>query len=151
MIFQSRDRANLRAVCEEHRARGERLVFTNGCFDILHAGHIECLLQAARYGDVLIVGINSDASVRRLKGEGRPVQSENDRAFILSQLRFVSHVAIFDEDTPESLIREIRPKVLVKGGDWEGKQIAGSDIVESVKFVPYLPGRSTTKILGGGT
>ncbi len=133
------------------RRAGKRIVFTNGCFDILHAGHVRYLRKAASLGDVLVVGVNGDASVRKLKGEGRPVQGEADRAYLLAALPFVSYVVIFREDTPAALIGKVVPDVLVKGGDWKGKAIVGADFVRdrggSVRFLPFLKGRSTTAIL----
>jgi len=133
------------------RGKGKRIVFTNGCFDILHAGHVRYLRRAAAMGDVLVVGVNGDASVRRLKGEGRPVQGEADRAYLLASLSFVSYVVIFREDTPAALIGKVVPHVLVKGGDWKGKEIVGAGFVRerggSVRFLPFLAGRSTTAIL----
>lgn len=133
------------------RREGKRIVFTNGCFDILHAGHAKYLREAAAFGDVLVVGVNSDASVRRLKGKGRPVQSARDRAYLLASLACVSYVVVFAEDTPAGLIEQVIPHVLVKGGDWKGKPIVGSDFVRSgggtVRTIRLLPGRSTTSIL----
>ena len=133
------------------RGEGKRIVFTNGCFDILHAGHTRYLLQAAALGDVLVVGVNSDASVRKLKGEGRPVQGEADRAYLLASLSCVSYVVIFREDTPAALIERVVPHVLVKGGDWKGKEIVGAGFVRerggSVRTLRFLAGRSTTAIL----
>ncbi len=133
------------------RDEGKRIVITNGCFDILHAGHAKYLGKAAALGDVLVVGLNGDASVRRLKGEGRPVQTEADRAYLLASLSCVSYVVIFREDTPARLIERVMPHVLVKGGDWKGKTIVGADFVRaqggSVKTLRYLAGRSTTSIL----
>lgn len=133
------------------RRQGKKIVFTNGCFDILHAGHARYLRTAASLGDVLVVGLNGDASVRRLKGEGRPVQREADRAYLLASFSFVSYVVIFREDTPARLIERVAPHVLVKGGDWKGKTIAGADFVRahggSVRIIRFLAGRSTTSIL----
>lgn len=133
------------------RREGKRIVFTNGCFDILHAGHAQYLRRAAALGDVLVVGVNGDASVRRLKGKGRPVQGEADRAYLLASLSFVSYVVIFREDTPSVLIERVAPDVLVKGGDWKGKAIVGADFVKarggSVRTLQFLAGRSTTAIL----
>lgn len=133
------------------RKGGKRIVFTNGCFDILHAGHVRYLRKAASMGDVLVVGLNGDASVRRLKGKGRPVQGEADRAYLLASFPFVSYVVIFREDTPAALIGRVVPDVLVKGGDWKGKEIAGAAFVRArggaVRFIGYLEGRSTTAIL----
>ena len=144
-------RRSVRALCSRLRAEGKRIVFTNGCFDLLHAGHAQYLRRAAALGDVLLVGLNSDASVRRLKGEGRPLQKAADRAYLLASLSCVSYVTVFPEDTPARLIREVVPHVLVKGGDWKGKEIVGSDVVRahggSVKTIRFLPGRSTTSIL----
>jgi D-beta-D-heptose 7-phosphate kinase/D-beta-D-heptose 1-phosphate adenosyltransferase len=133
------------------RRAGKRIVFTNGCFDILHAGHARYLRRAAALGDVLVVGVNGDASVRRLKGEGRPVQGETDRAYLLASLSCVSYVVIFREDSPAALIERVVPHVLVKGGDWKGKEIAGAGFVRrrggSVRFLPFLAGRSTSAIV----
>jgi len=144
-------RRSVRALCARLRSEGKRIVFTNGCFDLLHAGHAQYLRRAAALGDVLLVGLNSDASVRRLKGEGRPVQRAPDRAYLLASLSSVSYVTIFPEDTPSRLIGEVIPHVLVKGGDWKGKKIVGSDVVRAhggaVKTIRFLPGRSTTSIL----
>ena len=144
-------RRDVRALCARLRSEGKRIVFTNGCFDLLHAGHAQYLRRAAALGDVLLVGLNSDASVRRLKGAGRPVQKASDRAYLLASLSCVSYVTIFPEDTPARLIGEVIPHVLVKGGDWKGKKIVGSDVVRAhggaVKTIRFLPGRSTTSIL----
>jgi len=144
-------RRAVRATLARVRRRGKTIVFTNGCFDILHAGHARYLREAAALGDVLVVGLNSDASVRRLKGEGRPLQAARDRAYLLASLSGVSFVAVFSEDTPSALIEEVIPHVLVKGGDWKGKTIVGSDFVRarggSVRTIRLLPGRSTTSIL----
>ncbi len=133
------------------RRAGKRIVFTNGCFDILHAGHAQYLRRAASLGDVLVVGLNSDASVRRLKGKGRPVQKERDRAYLMASLSCVSFVTVFGEDTPAALIEQVVPHVLVKGADWKGKKIAGADFVKArggtVKTIRFLPGRSTTSII----
>jgi len=144
-------RRSVRDLCARLRRQGKRIVFTNGCFDILHAGHAQYLRRAASMGDLLVVGLNSDASVRRLKGKGRPVQKAADRAYLLASLSCVSCVAVFAEDTPLRLIRDVMPHVLVKGGDWKGKEIVGADIVRAnggtVRTIRFLPGRSTTSIL----
>lgn len=128
-----------------------KVVFTNGCFDILHRGHIEYLSKAADMGDVLVVGLNTDASVRRLKGEGRPVNNEESRALVLASLSFVDAVVLFDEDTPYELIKAIHPDVLVKGADYKVEDIVGYDIVTSyggiVETVPLVEGCSTTKLI----
>lgn len=132
--------------------KGARIVFTNGCFDMLHAGHVRLLDLARRQGDVLIVGLNSDASVRRLKGAPRPVNTLDDRAEVLSGLAAVDHIVEFEEDTPLELIRAIRPDILVKGGDYAADTVVGADIVRAaggkVVIAPLLAGRSTTSILG---
>ena len=129
---------------------GKRIVFTNGCFDLLHAGHIASLSQAADFGDILIVGLNSDASVKRLKGEHRPVQTEQNRATILASLYMVDAVVIFDEDTPLEIIKSIMPDVLVKGGDYTPETIVGAKEVIAnggkVEIIPLVPGLSTTNL-----
>lgn len=131
--------------------QGRKVVFTNGCFDILHVGHIRYLQEAWGLGDMLIVGLNSDASVKRLKGEARPVQNESDRAEILAALDCVDYVVVFDEETPFELISRIQPDILVKGGDWPVEKIVGSDVVlkhgGEVKSLKFHSGRSTTGIL----
>ncbi len=133
------------------KRNGRRIVFTNGCFDLLHPGHIGSLEQARALGDALVVAINSDASVRRLKGAGRPVLPERERAEILAGLECVDAVVIFDEPTPREVIARLLPDVLVKGGDWPGDQIVGREEVEAaggrVVSVPVVAGYSTTEIL----
>lgn len=126
---------------------GKKIVFTNGCFDILHRGHVSYLDIAKSYGDVLILGLNSDASVRALKGESRPINNEEDRAFVLSALESVDFVTVFSDDTPYELIKMVEPDVLVKGGDYEGKEVVGSDIAKEVKLVQFVDGKSTTKTI----
>ncbi|MBO4645818.1 MAG: D-glycero-beta-D-manno-heptose 1-phosphate adenylyltransferase [Bacteroidales bacterium] len=127
------------------------VVFTNGCFDLLHRGHVTYLAQARDLGDFLVVGLNSDSSVRRLKGPGRPVNREADRALVLAALSSVDCVILFEEDTPEQLIRHIRPDILVKGGDYRICDIVGADFVTSnggqVTTLPFVEGYSTTKTL----
>ncbi len=127
------------------------IVFTNGCFDILHRGHIEYLSEARSMGDILIVGLNADESVQRLKGENRPIQSQEDRAIILSALKGVDAVVIFEEDTPAALIKELLPDILVKGGDYSADDVVGSETVLSaggaVNIIPFRPGHSTTCLL----
>ncbi len=144
-------RASIRRIASELRARCRRIVFTNGCFDLLHVGHVTYLEKAKRFGDVLVVGLNSDASVRRLKGPGRPVNSEKDRAKVLAALQAVDYVTFFSEDTPLGLICELKPHVLVKGADWKKAEIAGAKEVESwkgrVRRVTLVTGRSTTALL----
>lgn len=129
----------------------KKIVFTNGCFDILHIGHLRYMEEAARLGDILVIGLNSDASVRRLKGEERPINSQEDRAELLSALEFVNYVVIFDEDTPYELIKRIQPDVLVKGGDYKPDEVVGKDIVEArggeLKLLKFVEGKSTTNII----
>lgn len=129
------------------RYPGKALVFTNGCFDLLHVGHVRCLRFAAQQGDVLIVGLNSDISVRRLKGETRPVIAQEERAEMLAALDFVDHIVIFDEDTPYSLVERLRPDVLVKGGDWREEQLAEAKFAGEFIPAPYYSGRSTGEII----
>jgi D-beta-D-heptose 7-phosphate kinase/D-beta-D-heptose 1-phosphate adenosyltransferase len=129
------------------RSDGKRVVFTNGCFDILHLGHVKYLEKAASFGDILVIGVNSDDSVRRLKGDSRPVNGEYDRAYLLAALDCVDYVTIFDEDTPYELISAISPQILVKGGDYRGREVVGSDLVEEVRLVDFVDGRSTSLII----
>lgn len=130
---------------------GEKIVFTNGCFDILHLGHITYLETAATLGDILLVGVNSDASVRRLKGDKRPIMPQQARMRLLAALEFVDGVILFEEDTPQQLIEKIRPAVLVKGGDYTYEEVVGADFVElyggKVVILPLVEGYSTTQIL----
>ena len=141
---------NAKAFLEELKARPERLCFTNGCFDLLHPGHVQYLEDARALGDFLVVGLNSDASVARLKGAGRPLQNEHARASILLGLRSVDAVVRFDEDTPLELIQQLRPDILVKGGDYTPDTVVGRDTVEAnggrVVIIPLLPGHSTSRI-----
>ncbi len=133
------------------KSENKKLVFTNGCFDILHKGHAVYLNQAKSLGDVLIVGVNSDRSVKGLKGEGRPINNENDRAYLLDNLKSVDIVIIFDEETPYELIKKIVPEFLVKGGDWKEEDIVGWDIVKAnggkVMSLQYIDNYSTTNII----
>lgn len=126
---------------------GKSLVFTNGCFDILHFGHISYLQKAKMLGDILVIGLNSDSSVRALKGDDRPVNTELDRAAMLCAMEFVDFVVIFDDDTPYELIKAISPDVLVKGADYEGKVVVGSQFAKRVELIEFVEGRSTTKII----
>ncbi|WP_321315862.1 D-glycero-beta-D-manno-heptose-7-phosphate kinase [Halarcobacter sp.] len=129
------------------KKQNKKVVFTNGCFDILHKGHVSYLNTAKSFGDVLILGLNSDASVKRLKGENRPINTQDDRAYILSALECVDYVVIFDEDTPYELIKLVQPDILVKGADYEGKEVVGSDIAKQTKLVTFVDGKSTTKTI----
>src|SRR5581483_8219999 len=134
-----------------HRAQGQRVVFTNGCFDILHRGHIACLNLAKTLGDLLVVGLNSDASIRRLKGAGRPINGLEDRAHVLAALSCVDHIVPFEEDTPAEIIRAIRPDIYVKGGDYTRERLVEAPLVQSlggaVHILPYVEDRSTTSII----
>jgi len=127
--------------------RDQKIIFTNGCFDILHIGHVKYLEKAKSFGDVLIVGLNSDSSVRKLKGESRPINCEDDRAYLLAGLKSVDFVTVFSEDTPYELIKYLKPDVVVKGGDYRGKHVVGSNIVDEVKLVDFVDGKSTSKIV----
>lgn len=138
--------------CNVWRAMQQKIVFTNGCFDILHHGHIDQLAHAADFGNRLIVAVNTNSSVSKLKGPERPVNDENDRALLLAALLCVDAVCLFDEDTPAELIKMLKPDVLVKGGDYTVSQIAGADFVlangGAVEIIPFVEGYSTTGLLG---
>ncbi len=140
-----------RELCRKARAEGHKVVFTNGVFDILHRGHVEYLAKARQMGELLIVGLNSDASVKRIKGPERPVNPQEDRAIVLSALACVDCVVVFDEDTPQRLIEYLVPDVLVKGADWKVEEIAGAEVVKKhggvVATVELVPGRSTTGLI----
>ena len=135
------------AISEELKIRSKSIIFTNGCFDILHAGHVRYLETAKSYGDVLILGLNSDRSVKALKGASRPINTQIDRAYILAALESVDYVVVFDEDTPYDLIKAIKPHILVKGGDYEGKEVVGQDIADELKLVQFVDGKSTTRTI----
>ncbi|HNT58160.1 MAG TPA: D-glycero-beta-D-manno-heptose 1-phosphate adenylyltransferase [Syntrophales bacterium] len=144
-------RKTLLVLLKEHRRQGRRIVFTNGCFDILHAGHVRYLAQARRLGDVLVVALNTDRSVRSIKGPDRPVVRQEERAFVMAGLESVDYVTFFDDETPLSLIEALQPDILVKGGDWKADGVVGGDFVRSkggdVVVLPYLEGASTTNII----
>lgn len=129
------------------RKNNQKIVFTNGCFDILHRGHVEYLKKAKELGDILIVGLNSDESVRNLKGNSRPIINEYDREFILSELKSVNYVIKFEEETPYELIKIIRPDILVKGGDYKNKYVVGQDIAKELKLIEFVKDKSTTNII----
>ncbi len=135
------------AIVKRYKSQGKRVVFTNGCFDILHVGHVKYLQIAKSFGDILIVGLNSDASVSRLKGPTRPVNVAEDRAYLLAALEAVDFVVPFEEDTPYELIKMIAPDVLVKGGDYEGKTVVGTEFARELKLVDFVDGKSTTKTI----
>jgi D-beta-D-heptose 7-phosphate kinase/D-beta-D-heptose 1-phosphate adenosyltransferase len=142
---------NLSDFFSKLRSSNKKIIFTNGCFDLLHIGHVRYLQEARSLGDILVVGVNSDRSVQVLKGPTRPIQNQNDRAEILAALACVDYTVIFDEQTPERLIHEVRPDILVKGGDWKISEIVGSDFVLAnggqVRSLQFIDGRSTTKII----
>ena len=145
------DREALRRFCDENRAQGASIVFTNGVFDLFHAGHLDSLRRARAEGDVLVVGVNTDASVQRLKGPGRPILPLDQRMRLLAALEFVNAVAPFDEDTPAALIDAVLPNVLVKGGHYKIEEIVGHELVLGrggrVLSLPLLPGRSSTDLI----
>ena len=136
---------------KEWKNNNQKIVFTNGCFDILHLGHITYLAAASNLGDKLVIGLNSDMSVRRLKGDSRPINNEYARSIVLASLMMVDCIVIFEEDTPEKLIKEICPNVLVKGGDYKAEDVVGADIVRNnggeLHIIPFVEGYSTTKII----
>lgn len=137
-------------ISRDLKKAGKRIVFTNGCFDILHRGHIKLLRKAKSSGDILIVGLNNDRSIRRLKGKGRPFLREDDRAEVISSLEMVDYVVLFPQDTPYELIKIVRPDVLIKGGDYKKEEVVGRALVEGyggkVCIFPLVRGASTTKI-----
>jgi D-beta-D-heptose 7-phosphate kinase/D-beta-D-heptose 1-phosphate adenosyltransferase len=141
----------LKAIRQNYKKEKKKVVFTNGCFDLIHAGHVDYLSKAKELGDVLIVGLNSDASVKRLKGDKRPILLEAERAFLISNLKPVDYVTIFEEDTPANLIGQLIPDILVKGADWTIDNIVGRDVVEAnggvVKTIKFVNNQSTSKII----
>jgi len=151
MILKVKSTKALKVILEREHRDGKRIVFTNGCFDILHLGHIRYLKNAKALGDILVVGLNSDSSVRAIKGLFRPINTQKDRAEVLSSLYFVDYITIFTEYTPERLIKRLRPDILVKGGDWKVKDIVGADFVKGhggkVVTVPFVKGYSTSSLI----
>ncbi len=151
MVGKVRDRASLVAELSQLRSQGRKIVFTNGCFDLLHAGHVMYLREAASFGDVLVVGLNSDSSVRSFKEPGRPIAPEGDRAEVMAALEMVGYVVIFGEPTAEALVAELKPEVYVKGGDYRLDTLPEARIVQSyggeVRLVSYHESRSTTGII----
>jgi D-beta-D-heptose 7-phosphate kinase/D-beta-D-heptose 1-phosphate adenosyltransferase len=141
----------LAAIAAAARAKGQTVVFTNGCFDLLHRGHVHILRQAKAAGDLLIVGVNSDRSVKSIKAQQRPILPETDRVELIAAMEMVDYVILFDDPDPYKLIAAIKPQVLAKGGDWSSDKIIGADIVEAaggrVAVIPYLKGFSTTEII----
>jgi len=144
-------RAEILAIRKKLKEEKKKVVFTNGCFDVLHAGHVDYLNKARAAGDVLILGLNSDASVKRIKGAKRPIVNQEERAFILSNLKAVDYVTLFEEDTPQEIISELIPDILIKGADWAIDKIVGRDIVEAnggeVKTISFVTDQSTTNII----
>lgn len=140
------DRKNIKEIAARLRQGGKRIVFTNGCFDLIHVGHVRYLSQARELGDILVVGLNADASVSSIK-PGRPVTPEAQRAEVLAALSMVDYVVLFSEDTPYELIRAVQPDVLVKGADWKPEDIVGNDIVRDVRTIPFVEGISTSGII----
>ena len=145
------NRKNINNLLEELKSQNKKIVFTNGCFDILHVGHARYLKESAKYGDVLIVGLNSDASVKRLKGESRPINNESDRAELLSELGFVDYVIIFEEDTPVNLLKELKPDIYTKGADYTIETLPEAQTVLSyggkIEFISLVQGKSTTNVI----
>ena len=139
--------AEIEKLAKDFHKKDKKIVFTNGCFDILHVGHVKYLEIAKSYGDILIVGVNSNDSVQKLKGINRPINTQEDRAYILASLESVDYVVIFEEETPYELIKLIQPHTLVKGGDYEGKDVVGQDIVNELKLVQFVDGKSTTNTI----
>jgi len=143
--------AGLKRIIPRLKAKDKKIVFTNGCFDLLHYGHVKYLQDAKKLGDILVVGVNSDASVRRLKGKPRPVVNEKDRQKVLAALESVDYAVIFGEDTPLKLIIAVDPDILVKGSDWSADKIVGADFVKSrggsVKAIKFIKGRSTSALI----
>lgn len=149
IIYKNSD--ELAEKLEELKSQDKKIVFTNGCFDILHAGHVDYLAKAKELGDLLVVGLNSDISTRSIKGEKRPIVPQNERAFILANLKCVDFVTYFDEDTPYELISKLIPDILVKGADWSPENIVGKDVVEKnggmIKTIEFVNFQSTTNII----
>ncbi|MFH2070753.1 MAG: pantoate--beta-alanine ligase [Elusimicrobiota bacterium] len=145
--MKTKSTSELRKIVAALKRKNKRIVFTNGCFDILHAGHVRLIKKAKSLGDVLIVGLNSDASIRRIKGGGRPVIPERERAEVLVGLSDVDYITVFNEDTPYSVIKALKPDVLVKGSDWSGREIVGRGIVGRVVRFPLAGGWSTSGII----
>jgi D-beta-D-heptose 7-phosphate kinase/D-beta-D-heptose 1-phosphate adenosyltransferase len=138
---------DLKKLISTLKKNGKSIVFTNGCFDLLHPGHIKILCEAKNKGDILVVGLNSDSSVRRLKGQARPVLNEKARAILLSAISYVDYIVIFKEDTPYKLIKGLRPDILVKGEDWQTDKIIGRKFARKIFRVKFCPGYSTTALI----
>ncbi|MDP8259684.1 MAG: D-glycero-beta-D-manno-heptose 1-phosphate adenylyltransferase [Candidatus Gygaella obscura] len=151
MLNKIKTIAQFKTIRKKLKKQKKKTVFTNGCFDIIHYGHIKYLAKAKSLADILIVGLNSDVSVKKIKGKNRPINKQHMRSTVLSALEMVDYVVVFTEITPERLIREIKPDILVKGADWKIKDIVGSNFVKSykgsIKRIPFVKGFSTTKII----
>ena len=137
----------IKLIVDELKNKNRRIIFTNGCFDILHTGHVQYLEKSKSFGDILILGLNSDESVRKLKGANRPINTQNDRAYILASLEVIDFVVIFDDETPLKLIELIQPDILVKGGDYENKYVVGQEVAKEIKIVNFINGKSTTETI----
>jgi D-beta-D-heptose 7-phosphate kinase / D-beta-D-heptose 1-phosphate adenosyltransferase len=142
-----KDTSEIIRISKELKSNNNKIIFTNGCFDLIHFGHVKYLEDAKKYGDVLIVGLNSDSSVKKLKGDNRPINNQSDRALILAALEVVDYVVIFDDDTPHDLIKKIKPDVLVKGGDYKGKKVSGANFSKELKLIDFIEGRSTSNLI----
>lgn len=142
-----KQREELQGIVERLKKEGKRIVFTNGCFDIVHQGHVLYLEEARQKGDILIVGVNTDSSVREIKGENKPIITQEGRMTVLAALEAVDYVVPFDEPDPFALISYLRPQVLVKGGDWAEEEVVGKELVEQTAVVPYIKGTSTSGII----
>ncbi len=146
-----KDWRELKKILDDEKARGKKIVFTNGCFDLLHAGHVDYLKKAKALGDILVAGLNSDASISRIKGQSRPITSFEERAFVMANLKPVDYVTIFEEDTPYELIATIIPDYLVKGADWKDEDIVGRDVVLAnggeIKRIEFVVNQSTSNII----
>lgn len=141
------ERRMLNNVLSEYRKENKKIVFTNGCFDILHRGHVQYLQKARELGDLLVLGLNSDNSVKRLKGNDRPINNETDRAIVLSALECINYISIFDEDTPLELIKIVKPDILVKGGDYKIEDVVGREFSKETVLIDFVDGYSTTNII----
>lgn len=149
MIIENWDK--LKEALDQHKSDGKTIVFTNGCFDIIHPGHVDYLTKSKNLGDYLVVALNRDSSVRKLKGESRPLNSESDRAIVMNALKPVDFVTFFEEDTPLNIITKLTPNIITKGGDYDPEDVVGGKHVKEnggkVKIIPFIEGKSTTKII----
>jgi D-beta-D-heptose 7-phosphate kinase/D-beta-D-heptose 1-phosphate adenosyltransferase len=140
-------RGRAETIIGELKSQNKRIVFTNGCFDLLHVGHLELLERSRSFGDILVVGINTDRSLKMIKGPDRPILPQEDRARLVASLEMVDYVVFFDEETPFKILSQIKPNILVKGGDYKYAEIVGRDIVDEVKIIPFVKGKSSTSII----